>query len=235
MDALSVAVVLAIGALENESEQTPEHAAGPSVEPATAPTAPAAAAPAASDAAPEAPAGEALPLHPGVLALVFGDVGSLPSPAIGVGIGVGLALGSWRVRAAVQVLLEQHVAVPGPGTPAPGADLSLIFGALSGCHGVAARSDSSAELAVCAGVELGQLSGQGEGLRNAEPQQTLWVALSGGLEGRWQWTQNLYAYAELGVGVPLNHDQFVAGGSQLVHRPSNLVGRGSLGLGWDWQ
>ena len=234
VDALSVAVVLAIGALENESEQAPRRATEPSVGPTAAAPAPAAV-PAPADAAPAAPASAALQVHPGVLALVFGDVGSLPSPALGGGLGVGLALGRWRVRAAVQVLLEQHVAVPGPGTPAPGADLSLVFGALSGCHGVTATSDSRAELAVCAGMELGQLSGQGRELRNAEAKQALWLALSGGLEGRWQWTHNLYAYAQLGACVPLNHDQFVVAGSQAVHRPSNLVGRGGLGLGWDWE
>jgi hypothetical protein len=241
VDALSLAIVLAIG--EIETANMAAHARSdpdglpPTVEtsspvqselPAASSTIDRAA---AEDASARDPNGRA---RPGVSLWMIGDIGSLPAPAFGVGLGAQLSFSSLYLRALGGVLLEQHVDLPSASSIAPGADLSLVFGNASVCHAPDRAKFGRFALAGCLGWEMGRMTGRGTGVRASRTRRALWLAPSVGLEGHWAlWGPSLRLDLQLSVALPLNQNEFFLSDIGDVHRPSNLVGRGAMGVSWD--
>lgn len=243
-DALSVAIVLALGEIEREAQTDdgvePKDFArsSPALEaPATVPLDPGTSnddeLTRDTDSA-ASMAGADPQVRPGVSLWLMGDLGSLPSLAPGVGLGVGFGTPRWRLRLVGAAWLGQHVDLESPVAIRPGADLNLYWVSVLGCYVPGSARWGSLTLAACASWEMGQLSGHGTRLREPLDGEALWLAPGLALEARWELASSLHASLQLGAVLPLNQNGFVLGTLGSVHQPSNLVGRSGLGVGWDF-
>lgn len=229
-DAVTVVIALALDSSvqattsgaqgANELPETPAVAAG-----ALGETAPA-------DEASLMSAGETEQLAPTVSLWIVGDAGSLPSPGFGFALGVELGAEHWQLRALGTLLVAQrHQLGSAEETAAPGAELGLVTGALLGCLvPVGSAISSPLALRVCAGWELGQLSGVGTGV--AEPKQghVLWNAPLVDVGVLWAVPHTrLQLGALLVAAAPLERDEFVLRDLGHVHRPAGVVARAVLG------
>jgi hypothetical protein len=226
-DAVGVAVALALGADPAEpphaEAEVSAHAAAATTEPPLAAT-DAGAAPAATD--PE-PGG----WRPSLSAWVLGDAGSLPSPSLGAALGVELGWRRLQLRALGTLLFEQHTEVVSALSPAPGARLELMTGALLACTLPFGAPASALHGLVCLGMEVGRLSGVGTDVASPRRGSALWAAPR--LDVGALWT---VPGSPLGLGVtvsaaaPLNRDEFALSGIGTVHQPPSVVGRLSIGI-----
>jgi hypothetical protein len=240
-DAVSVAIALAIrspdatAASATEPDET--HSASTSVSGSVSATSrsPAEAnPPAAMDrsasevGAAEATASDAL--APALAAFLLADSGSLPRAGVGMGLGLELRAARLALRVQGALLFEQHVAVES-GAGAPGADMNLVFGSVSGCWAPAGSFHSSFAAFACAGWELGQLWAAGTGVREPLEGSQLWTAprADGGLSwligAGW-----LRGTLQLSALAPMKRDDFFLRQVGNVHRPPGAVGRLTLGL-----
>ena len=157
------------------------------------------------------------------------DIGSLPGLAPGVEAAVLLGFGSAAIRLSGFTLMEREAQL----TDGSGGRFSLMGGALAAC-GTSARE--SAYASFCAGLELGQLKGQGIGVLQSRTGIAAWVTprVDVTLTSAPTWF-GLHYFAGLGAGLPLSRSPFLLGGSVQVHRPASMVGRLAIGLEIDWQ
>lgn len=222
-DAVALAIALALG---SSAVATAEEPAAP-----TAPAPPAEPGP-PSDASATTPASPAspAPLHAALGAAVIADTGSLPAPGFGAEIGARVG-GSLLELHARGLFLPARAASIDTGDPSsPGAELSLLAGALLGCvplsHGVV-------DLGACAGAELGQLTGRGIHVATPHERHSLWSAARLDLTAR-KPLPSVPLALELGfsAAAPLLRDNFILEDIGTIHRPANVVGRASLGLAW---
>jgi hypothetical protein len=220
VDTLAVAISLAIGA--SEERKAP---AAPEVRLAAAPRK----SPPPIDAgAPEPPESDTQRRGPalGALLAAVADRGSLPAPALGVSVGLGLAWDRTTLRALATLFIAQNVEVVG----ARGAELDLIFGTVQACTNVLSEA-ATFSIPLCVGTDLGALSGVGVGIPRPRRASMPWVAPRIDAGVFWDIPDTrLRLGTLLTVAAPLNRDEFVLDGIGTVHRPSRVVGRGSLGL-----
>jgi hypothetical protein len=183
--------------------------ASPSVSAPTAPTASPSAAP-AREAPPTPPAAATGPTLFALFAQVGGDVGTLPRAAFAVSAGGALTLGAFRVEGYGTYLPPQ--ATYPTALPSLGTNIHLLAGGLRGCF---LPLRGSVEAGGCAGLELGDLRGQGFGaLPNR--QQVFHPANGGGpwvaptLSGRasWRIARSFALVLDVGLVVPLERDAF---------------------------
>ena len=235
-DAVAVAIALALGTQPAAQEtgvadapETSASTAAPALVASSAPTTtPASAAPdvARSESAiAESDAG----LTPALAVSVVGDAGSLPGLGLGLGLGAELRVARFALRASGTLLFDRHVALPGPGTPAPGADMSLVLGSLAACTSPFGAAAGVAF--VCAGWELGRVEAIGTGVQAPRRGEALWSAprVDAGLA----WTIDggpLRPFGQLTIAAPLERDDFYLRDLGSVHRAPAVVGRLSIGV-----
>jgi hypothetical protein len=242
IDAVSVAIVLALGALEsgeNSADTASDHDArqGSSVLESSSPAeeAPASAAVSDEPEPPASPSADATTVRPGVFIWMLGDVGSLPSPGLGVGIGAYLAWSSWRVRAHASVLFEQHVDLDVASAVSPGADLGLTVGAVAFCRSSEGQQLGAWMLALCLGGELGRMSGRGTSVVPERSGGAFWAAPSIDGNARLDLGAGVGLDLALGAVLPLTRNPFIIDEIGRIHQASSLAGRSALGMSWNFR
>jgi hypothetical protein len=241
VDAVSVAVVLALGRLESAA---PEHGANTddrtaAASPSTKPSAPLNAP--SDDNAPVdeieqfAPSSDSTALRPGVFVWMLGDAGSLPSAGLGAGIGAQLDWSRWRVRAHASVMFEQHVDVEAASALQPGADLGLVVGGVALCRNAAELQPGALTLALCLGGELGRLSGRGTNVVPERSGSALWAAPTLDASARLDLGGGAGLDLMLGGALPLTRNPFIIDDIGSVHRAAPLAARGALALSWSFR
>jgi hypothetical protein len=227
-DAVTVVIALALDSSAQPAASGAPRADVLPAEPATVVAAPGGA---PADEASLSPLAADEPLAPTVSLWVVGDTGSLPSPGFGLALGVELGAEHWQLRLLGTMLVDQRYQLGSAEVaPAPGAELGLVTGALLGCLVPVGSAFSSLALRVCAGWELGQLSGVGTGV--AEPRQghVLWNAPLVDLGLLWAVPHTRVQLGALLVAAaPLGRDEFVLRDLGSVHRPAAVVARAVLG------
>lgn len=236
VDMVTVTVALALGV---DGSLPPDEPAPASVQtsassapPPPTVSAPAAAAlPGAADTAssPREHAGAAW--SPGLALWLLADSGSLPQPGGGAALEARIEHRWLQLRASGSWYLPQHVDLSGVSTPAPGADLGLLTGALALC--AVPLATPAWRGSVCAGWELGRLWGEGTRVQRPRQGSALWSApqLEAGVSLALGHTP-LRLAALFALALPLARENFVLGELGAVHRPPALVGRAGLGLEW---
>jgi hypothetical protein len=228
VDTLAVAIALAVEA----ATPAPEPARAPS---SAAPSPRIVAAPApplVSDVAPSAlPRAESAALEPSVTALLVADSGSLPSPALGAALGVRLAGASWHLELLGTLWFEQHTELSPSSLPGAGADVTLTTGALLGCADPFGAGARALGVSLCAGWEMGRLSGTGSGVKSPREASALWLAPSLQLAFAYRFPGTRLSLNVLAGGaMPLDRNEFVLDGLGTVHQPASLAARAALGL-----
>ncbi len=163
-------------------------------------------------------------------AWVVGDTGTLPGLGIGVGLGVELRWPSFALRALGTLLPEREGTVQAPVPDARGVSIGLLAAGVLACVPVA-LSPGALRLALCAGAELGELSGSGTGVSSPHHQRTLWSAVRFDADARWALPGTPLGLDLLvTAAAPLSRDEFILRNIGSVHRPASVVGRVGLGL-----
>lgn len=219
-DAVAVAIALALG-----TAGTPEPAPSSSPPVVVASPEPDTTPPPPTDASP-APVSS-------FSAWLLGDSGTLPGLGAGAALGAELGWSRLQLRALALLLFEQHVDRAGQAGLGPdaGADLALFAASVSACAATLGSFREGGALFLCAGPELGRLSGRGTGVSEHRTGGGLWLAPRVDLGGLWRVPDS---NVELGLiasaAAPLLRDDFVLEGSVPVHRASSLLGRLALGV-----
>ena len=230
---LAVAMALTVAAADPspplESADGPGGAALAAAEPALLERSPPRAEPVdGAVSAPEAEAGAASPVWRAALWLT-GDSGSLPEPGLGAAFGIELGWRRIQLRALATLWLERHARLP--AQPELGGDLSLATGTLLGCSNVLETTPPALSLSLCAGGEVGRLSGSGTGVAVRRNAHSPWAAARVESDLYWQVpSSSLRLGAQLSLGVPFVRDDFVLDQIGAVHRAASLVGRAGLGV-----
>jgi len=236
VDTLAVAIALAVEEAVPFSEARAQGAASEpelksNLASTTPETNPAPATPRDAVAASAAPGPAAPGPVPRVSALLVGDSGSLPAPALGVAVGVELDWSQLQLELLGTFWLEQHPELE-PTTPGgAGAELNLATAALRGCANPFGTSRDALAASLCVGWEMGRLSGNGTGITEPRHASALWLAPS--LQARLAWQlpgTRLRIGAELGAALPLDRSEFVLDRLGTVHQPDSLVARAALGM-----
>jgi hypothetical protein len=234
VDTLAVAITLAIEAAAPEVETAPavsapappraEHAAAVPLVAAASRSAPV---DAPLDPSPPDASASSLPALRAT-ARLLGDVGSLPSPALGVGVGAQLAWSRWLLELTGVLWGERHARLDA-AAPDVGADLSLATGALAACS--LPLDDPSLAIALCAGWEMGRVSGRGTGITSPRSASGLWLAPS--IEAGLSWKpggSRLGLGARVGAAAPLGQRSFYLERLGTVHEAASLVARAGLSV-----
>jgi hypothetical protein len=225
VDTLAVAIALAVEAAAPQPAQTP---APPPPVPRSVASAPP---PVLNDVAPGPPKPEPTAIQPSVAALLVADAGSLPSAALGAALGVRLGAASWHLELLGTLWFEQHSELHASSLPGAGADVNLATGALLGCVDPFATGARALGLSLCAGWEMGRLSGTGTGVNRPRDARALWVAPSLQLALAYRFPDTrLSLNAIAGGAMPLDRDEFVLDGLGTVHQPASLAARAALGI-----
>ncbi len=181
---------------------------------------------------------------PGVSLWLIGDTGSLPSAGLGAAFGLELSWRHIQLHALATLLFEQHTeagTLPGPLPGAasaeagvtPGADLGLALGSLSACAAPYGSFRSPQSIALCAGWEVGRLSGTGTDVPQPRSGGALWVAPRVELGGLWALPgTQLHLGGFLTAAAPLNRAQFALRDVGTIHRAATVVGRLAFGAVW---
>jgi hypothetical protein len=121
------------------------------------------------------------------------SLGPLPKPSWGVAFAGGASFESWRLLLGGSVWLRQHVV--SEQSPGFGADIDRLTGTLRACRTL---SDSMFEVTPCLTLSLEHISARGTGAGvTARSEQTNWLAVGGGAQGR----LHLTSFLALLVGV----------------------------------
>lgn len=228
--ALAIALALGEHGIDAETESSPPVRVPADPVPEDAPR------PAADRAAPEPAAASVEPeARGGGPALagsvwILGDTGTLPALGWGIGAGFELDWSRFELRALGTRLPERegHVDPSNPGSP--GAEIGLWAGSVLACLPVA-RERAALDLSVCAGGELGALSGSGTRVSTPYHQRSLWAAARFDLVGRWAIAHSpLSIEALITAAAPLARDEFVLKDIGSIHRPESVLGRAALGV-----
>jgi hypothetical protein len=231
VEAVRIAVSLALGVREGGDggtsaahlESTGASAAQPA--PAVAVLAPVA------DGAEPAPTPDDTALVPSLSLWLVADAGSLPTPGAGASLGAEVVWGKFQVRASGTLLFEQETQVEAVGSPAPGAQLDLITGALLGCTAPFAQLRGTLAPLLCVGAEVGRLAGIGTGVAAPRQGGALWAAPLVQAGGFWTIPGTSLRLGLLALAAtPLKRDEFTLRGVGTVYRPPSLIGRLSVGF-----
>jgi hypothetical protein len=227
VDTLAVAIALAVEAAVPAPEP-----AWTSPPPVTSHTVAATSLPLVSDVAPgPPPKPEPTGLQPGVTALLVADSGSLPGPALGAALGARLAGASWHLELLGTLWFEQHAELRPSRLPGAGADVNLATAGVLACVDPLAAGARVLGVSLCAGWEMGRLSGMGSGVNRPREARALWLAPSLQLALAYRIpATRLSLNALAGGALPLDRDEFVLEGLGTVHQPASLAVRGAIGL-----
>jgi hypothetical protein len=159
---------------------------------------------------------------------VFGDVGTLPSPAPGVGAGVSawptsLAVLRFEVGGALTSIQSTSAAAAMGGRfwlRALDADVCLT------------PALGPWEVGTCAGAELDSLAASGVGEMAPRSEHGDWVSVRMRATGTYRLAPGWAIRADLGGGVGVDVPSFIALGTPptVVYRPSTITGRSAIGL-----
>jgi hypothetical protein len=163
-----------------------------------------------------------------------GDLGTLPHLSDGLTGGFAITFDALRLEAFGTYLFSQPAYAA--SIPFLGSNIDLLTGGLRGCYVPPGRV---IELGACAGLELGQLQGNGFGSLRS-PYQTftpqsgggLWVAPTIGGRLSWRIAPYFSLVIDLGVAIPLERDVFdisIPGASGGLHQANSVVARGAAG------
>jgi hypothetical protein len=180
-------------------------------------------------APPRSPAPQPAPSPPLTIVLSAApvlDLGSVPAPAAGFAGAAGLVFGRARAEAGVVVLPARAATVA--STPGAGGDVSLVAGTLAACA-VALRG-RTAELAPCAGFELGRLYASGFGVAQPGSGGALWSTAKLGALGVLRLGDGLALTLRLDAGAPFARPRFVLENVGAVFRSAPVVGRAAIGV-----
>lgn len=240
VDAVALTVALALGAAQSEASAegkgTALSTSALPPAPPLEPTPPAAANVSLSDDDAPAVAAErhAGPV-PSVSLWLLGDTGSLPSAGLGAAFGLELSWRRLQLRALASLLFEQHTEanVTREPLPGPGADLGLALGSLGACAAPYGTFRSPRFVALCAGWEMGRLSGAGTGVPQARSGGALWLAPRVELGALWSLPgTQLRLGGFLAAAAPLGRAEFILEELGRIHRAATVVGRAALGAVW---
>ena len=84
------------------------------------------------------------------------------------------------------------------------------------------------ELAACGGLELGDLHGQGTGVRSPLPADGIWFAATALGRATWRVAPSFGLFLDVGLAVPFRRDQFTLDVGT-IHQAGVVEGRASLG------
>ena len=155
---------------------------------------------------------------------VVGDIGTLPQPSLGPVLEGSLLVGPLRVEAYALDLVARHANLS--QWPAVGGSFRFAGGGVRACTTFAsARFD----VAPCAGVEMGDLHGEGFGSEQPAHADGLWIAASAGARAALRIAGWFGMAAGLDAIVPLRRDEFVVDPLGSVHRAAVVEGRLLLG------
>jgi hypothetical protein len=229
LDTLALALALAIGSRSDRAAPSPNDAPGAVVLPLAVGVVP----PAKAQDAPVPPDDGSRAPSFGVRGELVLDTGSLPRGGAGVALGAGLAWPSVELQLLGTFLPRRESRIDVTDPQSPGVEMGLVAGSLSGCVPLAASS-SAVDVALCAGWELGMLSGQGTRVDDSHHQRALWSAARIDLEAGWRIPNSPFEL-ELRVSglAPLTRDDFILKDIGGVHRPAAVVGRAGLGVRWE--
>ena len=222
LEAMVVAVSLALQAAAESVEPPAAEAQAPSNEPDLAePLAPTPPAPAKPPPPHGADAWRVRPLG-GVGAVI--DVGVFPQPGFGVQGFLGVRLSDFKLIGSGGFFPEHSARLVGSA----GARFMLSFGGASVCY---TPQNAVWELGACVGAELGSLAAMGTNVRNPRSTSSLWAAANA---AAWFTVRpratGWGVFLSPGVIVPLRRPPFVLTELGLVHQPSSLGFRGLAGL-----
>jgi hypothetical protein len=166
---------------------------------------------------------------PRVTARLLGDRGSLPGPGLGIGVGALLGWARWQLELSGALWDERHARLDSATTPGAGANLSLVTGALAAC--ALPLDENSVAIALCAGWEMGRVSGVGTGITSPRRASGLWLAP--GIEAGLTWRpadSRLGIGARIGAAAPLGPRSFYLERLGTVHEVQSLVARAGLSV-----
>jgi hypothetical protein len=166
---------------------------------------------------------------PRVTARLLGDVGSLPAPAVGVALGAQLGWSRWLLELTGALWSERHARLDSATAPDAGADVSLATGTLAAC--ALPLDASSMAIALCAGWEMGRVSGIGTGISSPRRVNGLWLAPSIDVGLGWQPPgSRLGLGLRVGAAAPLGERSFYLERLGTVHEVASLVARAGLSV-----
>lgn len=175
-------------------------------------------------ASPGNPAAAAPATHGVLGAAARGDLGTLPHATLGFGGQLGLERSRWSAYLAGTYWMTARGALA--NQPGLGGDFSWWTFAAQGCG---APVTGPLRLDLCAGAELGRLSGVGVGVANKEHPSTNWAAASASLGAKWAISGAFRLQATLGVAVPfVGRRPFTLDGTR-VHEPTAVAARAEVG------
>jgi hypothetical protein len=151
------------------------------------------------------------------------DLSSLPSVAPGVGVHARVGHERWQLALYGAFLPPRELALGAQ----QGVDFSLLAGGARGCFSALA---SAFFPAACAGVELGRLSADGAGLRDARRADNLWLAPAAGLELSPELWRGLSIEVRADALLPLIRKHYAVNDNENVFRPPPVAIRFYLGL-----
>lgn len=177
---------------------------------------------------PASPAASTRPPKPDTHALLGagarGDAGTLPHTALGFGGQLGVEHGRFSAYVAGTYWLGERTSLA--AQPTLGGDFSWWTAAVTGC---AAPATGVLRLDLCAGAEVGRLSGSGFGFPGTRTSATPWIAGVGSLEASWAISAGFRLRAVVGAAVPfVGRRPFLLDGAR-VHEPSAVAGRAEIG------
>src|SRR6478736_8684029 len=158
------------------------------------------------------------------------DSSATPSPALGGSARFALGwLPADRRKTAVRFELEGAFYAPTQtdSVANQAGQFQLAYGALLLCG---AKPLAETALLICAGAELGQLSGEGVAVTTSHPASTLWSAVRAEVGLEYPHQGALRMFGRGGIAMPLIRREFVLDGPDVVFRTAAISARVSLGV-----
>jgi hypothetical protein len=223
-DAAAVAVAMAVREHENRTaEAPPPEPSSPATSAPPRGSSPASAAPQDVDATAEDAGPEERGWRWGVGAGLALDAGALPDPALGVQAELHAGVGVLRVGLNGTLFAQQSTRLP---NDTRGGEFELVTAGLLACGEPVFGTVTAL---VCAGAELGSLSGTGVVLDPREGSSG-WQALRAEAGAAVALGQGFSLLARAGLTRPFSRQPFVVDMTDEVHRAAALTFRGLLGV-----
>jgi hypothetical protein len=166
-----------------------------------------------------------MPLGAAVGASFVADWGTLPGVAWGFELALGIELQRVRIEVTGLRLPGQDRTIE--SNPDRGGTIDLWAGGLRSCY-VAGDDDSG--IGGCAGVEMGQLRGQGFGADREDTRSVAWLAARLGALLRYQLAPSIAVRGAIEALLPATRPEFLLDNVGVVHRPEPISGRLVIGL-----
>jgi hypothetical protein len=151
------------------------------------------------------------------------DLGALPAAAPGFELSASGAYERFVLSAVGGLFAPQTTSSPAGG----GGRFGLWFAGLLACFEQPTRGFLTTG---CAGVELGQMSGEGVNVSHSREEVAFWQAFRLEVGVSLPLTTGVSVLVRVGAAVPFSRPEFVLDGADVVHRPAAVTGRGLLGV-----